>query len=206
MTDQDGGVLRPTNSYSGPPRGTGFLPQPVRRLLHRHGGIVSTSELRSVHVDQTHLELLRDYGSLQAVRQGWHCEPALPDVVRLSWRFGGPLACVSALAYYAYLDSGRDLRALELDDLSGDGRLHVCVVSNQPRIPSPALLARRWSIAEPREPSIHWSTDAFFSGNRRAVSRRVALWQADRCGIEQARSGLSAEEPLRLRRVAQVRR
>ncbi|UYN84020.1 MAG: hypothetical protein KIT89_01965 [Microcella sp.] len=172
---------RPTNSYSGAPRGTGFLPNSVLRLLHRHGGIVSTSELRSVHVDQTHLELLRYYGSLQAVRQGWHCHPSLPDVNRLAWRFGGPLACVSALAYYDALDSGREPTTLTLGDLSDDGRLHVCVVSNQPRIPGTALLARRWSISEPREPSIHWSTAAYRSGDRLAVARHVALLQADRC-------------------------
>ena len=60
--------------------------------------------------------------------------------------------------------------------------LHLVVPTNTPRVPSPALIARRWSIALPSEPVIHWSTADFHSGDRQAVSRAIALRQADRCG------------------------
>lgn len=171
-----GPVMRSTNSYSGPPHGTGHLSRPVLKLLARTGGIVSTRELTAIGVDPTTLELYRDRGALQAVRQGWHCHPSVPDVVRLAWRFGGPLACVSALAYYEALD-----RAEPIDERTVGIALHVCLTENAIGPPAPALLARRWNIPEPHEPVIHWSSRAYGSGDRRAVSRAVALRQADRC-------------------------
>lgn len=169
-------MIRPTNPYSGPPRGTGHLSRPVEQLLDRTGGIVSTRELAAIGVDPTTLELYRDRGSLQAVRQGRHCHPTVPGVVRLAWRFGGPLACVSALAYYDALDRGDPI-----DEQTIGTALHVCLTDNSIGPPPPALLARRWGIAEPREPVVHWSTRAHRSGDRRAVCRAVALRQADRC-------------------------
>lgn len=171
-----GEMLRPVNTRTGPPTGTGHVPLAVLRLLEQHGGIVSTRELNALGVWQTPLELYRDYGSLQAVRQGWHCAPDLPEVLRLSWRFGGPLACTSALRYHQLIDSGQPITAVNIPQ-----PLHVVVRSNTARVPSPSLLARRWGIDEPREPIIHWSTAEFRSGNRQAVSRTVALKQADCC-------------------------
>lgn len=169
-------MRRSTNSYSGPPHGTGYLSKPVLQLLSRTGGIVSTRELAAVGVDPTTLELYRDRGSLQAVRQGWHCHHSVPEIVRLAWRFGGPLACESALAFHDALVTGSPITA----EVIGE-RLHVCRQSNAVETPSPALLAQRWGIDEPLEPVIHWSSRAAASGDRRAVSRAVALRQADRC-------------------------
>ncbi len=169
-------MVRATNSYSGPPRRLGHLPAHVRRYIELAGGIVSTRELYALDVDPTALEMYRDYAALQAVRQGWHCLPAVPNVVRLAWRFGGPLACVSALTLY----HARDLDTSIADALAGQP-LHVCVPSNAARVPSTALLARRWGISEPLEPIIHWSTHDAHSGDRTAVRRAVALRQADRC-------------------------
>lgn len=169
-------MIRSTNSYSGPPRGTGYLARPVLQLLARTGGIVSTRELMAIGVDPTTLELYRDRGSLQAVRQGWHCHPSVPEVVRLAWRFGGPLACVSALAFHEAISTGTSLTTAVIG-----APLHVCLRDNAVSAPAPALLARRWGINEPLEPVIHWSTRAHRSGDRRAVARTVALRQADRC-------------------------
>lgn len=169
-------MLRPTNPYSGPPRGTGHLSRPVRQLLDRTGGIVSTRELTAIGVDQTTLELYRYYGSLQAVRQGWHCAPSVPDVVRLAWRFGGPLACISALAFHDALATGVPISSAIIGE-----RLHVCLRENSVGAPAPALLARRWGIPEPLEPIIHWSSIDARGGDRRAVSRATALRQADHC-------------------------
>ncbi len=170
------GMLRPTRRYAGPPHGTGNLAAPVLQLLERHGGIVSTRELRDIGVQPTSLELYRHYYSLQAVRQGWHCAPTVPQVSRLAWRFGGPLACISALALHAVRDGYG-----ESADTSVAQPLHICVPSNRDLVPSPALLARRWGIELPLPPVIHWSTADYRSGDRRAVSRVVALRQADSC-------------------------
>ncbi|MFN4002960.1 hypothetical protein [Microcella sp.] len=83
---------------------------------------------------------------------------------------------MSALAYYAALDQGDPI-----DERTVGTALHVCLTENAIGPPTAALLARRWGIAEPREPIIHWSTGAHRSGDRRAVARAVALRQADRC-------------------------
>jgi hypothetical protein len=168
-------MLRTVKRRSGPPTGTGYLPPRVRRLLDRRGGIVSTRELLFVGIDQSMLELFRDYGSLQAVRQGWHCSPQLPAVIRLAWRFGGPLACTSALEFYEAAEHG-----IPRDGLSIAQPIHVCVPSNAPRVPSPDLLARRWGIPVPDAPIIHWSTADFHSGTRAAVSLSSATAQAAR--------------------------
>ena len=170
------GMMRLTRRYAGPPQGTGNLAAPVRQLLARCGGIVSTRELRDIGVQPTTLELYRHYYSLQAVRQGWHCAPAVPAVSRLSWRFGGPLACVSALDLHASRGDAEATLRLRIAQ-----PLHVCVPSNRDRVPSPDLIARRWGIELPLPPVIHWSTADFHSGDRQAVSREVALRQADRC-------------------------
>ncbi|MBX9471097.1 hypothetical protein [Microcella sp.] len=174
-------MLRLTRRYSGPPLGTGNLAFPVLRLLARRGGIVSTSELRNVGVDATTLEMYRHYQSLQAVRQGWHCAPSVPQVSRLAWRFGGPLACISALQLHAS-HGERDLGMTPHIPQP----LHVCVPGNRDRVPSPELLARRWGIETPLPPVIHWSTADFRSGDRQAVSRSVALRQADYCAALRA--------------------
>ncbi|WP_439565032.1 hypothetical protein [Microcella sp.] len=169
-------MRRPTNTYSGPPRGNGYLSGPVLQLLERTGGIVSTRELRAIGVDPTTLEFYRDRGSLQAVRQGWHCHPSVPEIVRLAWRFGGPLACVSALAFHNAISTDTAISAAVIG-----AHLHVCLRDNAIGAPSPAQLAGRWGISEPLAPVIHWSSRDAASGDRRAVSRAVALRQADRC-------------------------
>ena len=169
-------MLRTTNSYSGKPLRLGHLPPHVRRYAESVGGIVSTRELRALGVDQTTLELYRDYAALQAVRQGWHCLPEVGTVHRLAWRFGGPLACISALAVHDARSSGTTI-----DELLPGTPLHVCLPSNAARVPTPTVLALRWGIELPLEPIIHWSSRAYGSGDRRAVSRAVALRQADQC-------------------------
>ena len=172
----DRGMVRTVNTRTGAPVRLGFLPPSVVSLLRRRGGIVSTRELRELDIDPTMLELYRDYGSLQAVRHGWHCSPCLPDVIRLAWRLGGPLACVSALDLHHAKQAG-----IAISTASVPQPLHIVVPTNTPRVASPALIARRWGIAMPDKPVIHWSTADFRSGDRQAVSREVALRQADRC-------------------------
>jgi hypothetical protein len=174
-------MRRSTKSWSGPPLHTGHLPSSVRRLLAEHNGIVSTAELRAIGVTPSTLDLFRTYASLQAVRQGWHCAPEVPDVVRLAWRFGGPLACMSALEYD---------QAVALDELRPGGLshveriaqpLHVCVPRGTARVPSPELLAARWGIPVALAPIIHWSTADYRSGDRRTVSIAVAQRQSRSC-------------------------
>ena len=175
-TRERGLMMRLTNQYIGPAHGTGNLSRPVRELLARTGGIVSTRELRAVGVDPTMIELYRDFHALQAVRQGWHCHPNVSALVRLAWRFGGPLACISALEFH---EGGHTEHGVRHDGSTAP--LHVSVPTNARDLPSPALLAQRWGIELPLEPIVHWSTRDHASGDRQAVSRTTALRQADRC-------------------------
>lgn len=195
--DDDAVMLRPTIRHFGPPQGTGILPKPVRAALARTGGIISTRELRALDVDQVTLELYRHRGTLQVVRQGWYCTPSTPAVVRLAWRFGGPLACVSALQFHAALTTTAPRvhahHPLHDDGWRGpiplrgvDEPLHVCLRSDSASPPPPGLLARRWCIPEPIGPVLHWSTHDHASGDRRAVSVETALRQSRQCP---ARSG-----------------
>lgn len=190
--DDDAVMLRPTIRHFGPPQGTGILPRPVRAALARTGGIISTRELRALDVDQVTVELYRHRGTLQVVRQGWYCTPATPAVVRLAWRFGGPLACVSALQFHTALamtaprvhaeHPPQEDRWRGPMSLGGvDEPLHVSLRSDSVSPPPPALLARRWCIPEPEEPVLHWSTHDHASGDRRAVSVETALRQSRQC-------------------------
>ncbi len=169
-------MIRPTIRYDGPPRGDSPLPKRVRDLLALTGGIVSTRELRDLGIDGTALEIMRDYGVLQPVRQGWHCTSDLPALHRLAWRFGGPLACVSALRLHEGRASGLSDREIVIEE-----PLHIAIPRNAVGAPSPELLARRWGIPVPQPPVLHWGTDDARSGDRRAVSADVAHRQAAIC-------------------------
>lgn len=152
------------------------MPARVRDLLARTGGIVSTRELRNLGLDAIALEINRDHGILQPVRQGWHCTSDLPALHRLAWRLGGPLACVSALQLFEGRTSGLDDRDIVIDE-----PLHIAVPRNAVGAPLPEVLARRWGIVAPQPPVLHWGTADARSGDRRVVDGDVASRQASRC-------------------------
>lgn len=142
----------------------------------RTGGIVSTRELAALAMLPTEIAVARSYGALQALRQGWHCESTLPELFRTAWRFGGPLACVSALSVH----EGR-ARGWTDADIEFDEPLHVAVPRNSVGSPPAALLAERWGIPVAHRPVLHWGTADALSGDRRAVSGETAHRQALRC-------------------------
>lgn len=201
-------MLRRTIRYIGPPHGTGTLPRPVVAKLAQTGGIVSTRELRELGVDQVTLELYRLSGALQSVRQGWYCSPATPAILRLAWRFGGPLACTSALQFHAAVAASQPSGEPQGEQSAGQNSrqntgqssrqktgpsrgpipltevhepLHICLPSDGVAPPLPSLLAERWGIPEPQQPVIHWNSRDYTGGDRRAVSRDAALRHVDHC-------------------------
>jgi hypothetical protein len=171
-------MIRPTLRYFRPPRSNAALPRSVRQLLERSGGIVSTRELASVGIAPTTLEVLRSYGVLQPVRQGWHCASDLPEINRVAWRLGGPLACVSALRFH-HVQAVRRV-GIEIELEIGEP-LHIALPSNSVGPPSSELLAQRWGIPAPQRPVVHWGTAEALSGDRKVVSLDVARAQAARC-------------------------
>jgi len=156
-------------------------PQPNRaleRLFERHHGIVATRELREGLGDWPGMiPMLRDYGLVVPLRQGWYGAPWLPADADIAWRCGGSLACVSALEFHGEL-------AKPLDVPWGIGAarpLHICVPSTTPRITAPWMLVPRGARYRPLRPVVHWSTRDARSGDRRAVSIPIARAQAARC-------------------------
>lgn len=149
---------------------------------------MSTRELAAFGMLPTEIAVARSYGTLQALRQGWHCEFVLPDVFRTAWRFGGPLACISALSMH----EGR-ARGCADADIPFDEPLHVAVPRNSVGSPPAELLAERWGIPVSHRPVLHWGTADALSGDRRAVSAETARQQALRCRArDETQSGREA--------------
>lgn len=71
-------------------------------FIRQQGGIVTRAEL--LDAGWTPDELRIATGSFRRptrLRHGWYCSTDVPDAVRRAWACGGPLACWSALEWYA---------------------------------------------------------------------------------------------------------
>lgn len=154
------------------------LPGRVRRrpthetLLDRHAGIVATHELLAAGIAEESIRMLEGLKRLRRLRKGWYGAPDLADDIVLAWRFGGPLACVSALVHHGTIPP---------DEADPAEPLHICVRSSTPRTASPFQLVRLVGDPEFTRPVVHWSSRDHRSGDRRAVSIEVALAQARHC-------------------------
>ena len=146
---------------------------PYQRTLDRCNGIVATHELIAGGTDTDSIRVHVVRGELVPLRKGWYASPAISAEVMLAWRIGGPLACVSALVHHELLDP---------HDLACEhGRLHVSIRTNTSRRPGSLTIAGYPGGAQARSPVLHWSTTAFRSGDRLAVSVGAALEQARHC-------------------------
>lgn len=123
----------------------------IEIIVLRLGGIARTSELYEATGWRSIFEIYRH--RLIHVCQGWRATRYTPPAAIAARRYGGRLACVSALAHYGI---GQ-----------GDGRLHVQVErgGRGPSVP--------WVVA-------HWSKRRL-AGDRQSVSVPVARAQAARC-------------------------
>jgi hypothetical protein len=151
------------------------------RLLRDRAGIVATHELLAIGVGAVEIEMRTSFarhGRLVRLRKGWYGDPSLPPEVVLAWRFGGPLACVSALVYHGEL--AREAHESPEPHDSAEP-LHVCVRSNTSRTTPPYDVQYYFGGPLHPAPVVHWSTSDRNSGTRRAVSPAVAWAQARQC-------------------------
>jgi len=127
-------------------------------FISASGGIVSRAELLAAGWSADAVRFGVQLGSLHRLCRGWYGSSDLPAEVRSAWSHGGPLACVSALAFHGVIDQ-----------LPRQQAPHVCRGSRSHRL-------RHTNPA-----TIHWSDEAYSSGTRWSVSIESALAQAARC-------------------------
>lgn len=75
----------------------------VARRIGAMGGIASTGQLRAAGIERMLLDVSLQYGMIARVRKGWFATWDVPEVVRLAWRVGGRVACVTALELHGEL-------------------------------------------------------------------------------------------------------
>lgn len=157
-------ALRPEIPGPGRPAPPGYEFAGFRRfelVLRQLGGIASRRELLdATDGDETGFWFALRYGYIDRVRSGWYAAATVPLEARVAWAAGGPLACVSALAYYGMLDESA---------LPADAPLHIALPRGGHRFPTVrAVIA-------------HWGDRDHGSGTRLAVSPETALRQARWC-------------------------
>lgn len=147
---------------------TGF-----EEFIRSQGGIVSRRELLAAGWTADELRIARGcYRRPLRLRRGWYHSSDVPDIVRRAWAHGGPLACVSALRWYASIGTVDGEASQGAYSAIGD-TLHVCL---------PRHAKRRRVEAHPVSPLvIHCHDAANDRRSRWAVPLAVALEQARWC-------------------------
>lgn len=135
-------------------------------FIDSRGGIVSRRELLAAGWTADDLRLSYGYWRRpQRLRRGWYCSENVPELVKEAWRHGGPLACVSALAWH-------DAAALGTVPIL-NRPLHVCLPRHAHQ--------RRNEAHESTSAILHWHAAAQDPLARWAVPREVARAQARFC-------------------------
>lgn len=136
----------------------------IADFLEAVGGIANRPEILAQGFTPDLIRFAVQFGSIQPLCRGWYGSRALPRVVRDAWRNGGPLACVSALAFRGFIEA-----------VPGD-TLHVC------------RRTRGHRLRHANAAIIHWSDEALRSGSRFAVSADTAARQAAQCSAASSRT------------------
>lgn len=130
-----------------------------QRRLAAAGGVASAGDLHAMGLSDVDIRLFAGYGSLIRVRRGWYASPDADPLVVEACRFGGRLACVSALAFRGEL-------------VNHAGRLHIELPANAiVRVPDDQRARVR----------MHWARHPS-PGDRAAVGVEAARRQALACG------------------------
>jgi hypothetical protein len=119
------------------------------------GGVAAMRELVRFGHDREVILMAAEARRIIRVRQGWYAVPGNHWAVEAAWRAGGRLACVSALAYFGFIEHPDEL--------------HIAVKGNADRRRDATGAVTHWCRADP-------------GGDRKAVSLGVAVRQASRCG------------------------
>lgn len=146
-------------------------------FIRQQGGIVTRAEL--LDAGWTADELRIATGSFRRptrLRHGWYCSTDVPDAVRRAWACGGPLACWSALEWYADHGSGRARAAIEARP-----RGHPDVLSMIHIAVEPSGHARKVELDPPPLVVRHGLVSADSLRARWAVPLKAALQQTRYC-------------------------
>lgn len=130
-----------------------------QRKLAAAGGVASATDLHEMGLSDGDIRLFAGYGILIRVRRGWYASPQADPLVVEACRFGGRLACISALSFRGA-------------SCTHDGRLHI-------ELPSNAIV--RVPETERNRVRMHWARHPS-PGDRAAVGVEAAQRQALTCG------------------------
>jgi len=113
----------------------------VEEALRGRGGIACTRELLADGLDPQLIRMAVDYDRVIRLRKGWFATRDTSDEIVRAFRFGGSLACRSALDYY--------------DGRSPTGPLHVAVAHPE-RVPAAAgvIVHRTRTPIDRRRPAV----------------------------------------------------
>lgn len=136
----------------------------ISDFLEAVGGIASRPEILVQGFTPDRIRFAVQCGSIQPLCRGWYGSRGLPQVAREAWRNGGPLACVSALAFRGLIET------------RADEPVHVC------------RRTRGHRLRHANAAVIHWSDEALRSGSRLAVSAEIAARQATACVLARSRA------------------
>jgi hypothetical protein len=139
----------------------------VHDVIARYGGIASMAELRAAHYAPDFVLLLAEHGHIIRVRKGWYANTDVEPAAIRAWRVGGPLACVSALAFHGVADFDPD-------------RLHVMIRAGSSRLRTPTSHRKRLTAHPDPAVVVHWSRGRI-TGDRLAVTMEEAFEQARVC-------------------------
>ncbi|WAB82056.1 hypothetical protein OVN18_03340 [Microcella daejeonensis] len=161
MTTERSGTFR--RDRSGRPLAWGGFGG-FEEFIRQQGGIVTRAEL--LDAGWTPDELRIATGSFRRptrLRHGWYCSTDVPDIVRRAWACGGPLACWSALGWYA--DHGSETARTAIGDRSPTSHnsastIHISVESRgharRVELDPPPLIVRH-SLTTADSPRARWA-------------------------------------------------
>ena len=139
-------------------------------FIRHRGGIVRRSDLLQAGWTDDELRIAYGYwGRPERLRHGWYCVPELPDDVRRAWKAGGPLACISAIRWYAGEPIGEPIHIA----------MHDHRHPRQRRPQAGTTTPVTW--AKPEAPIIHWHNADHAAENAWAVPPELAHRQAATC-------------------------
>ncbi|RZT60787.1 hypothetical protein EV140_1308 [Microcella alkaliphila] len=139
-------------------------------FIRHRGGIVRRSDLLQAGWTDDELRIAYGYwGRPERLRHGWYCVPELPDDVRRAWKAGGPLACISAIRWYAGEPIGEPIH-IAMHDHRHPRQRRPQAGTTTP-VPS----------TEPEAPIIHWHNADDAAENSWAVPLELAHRQAATC-------------------------
>lgn len=146
-------------------------------FISQQGGIVTRAELLDAGWTADELRIATGWFRRPTrLRHGWYCSTDVPDAVRRAWACGGPLACWSALEWYADHGSDRARAAIGRRARAGSASpstIHISIEpdghARQVELDSSPLIVR------------HRLITADYPGARWAAPLDVALRQTRYC-------------------------